>query len=80
MPELNCFFTPLDHNEYRIAIAVIALKKGLNRPYKKQELNEKARILHIILDQIILKGDEAQFFWRPPISPGSASREAIRIN
>lgn len=47
-------------------IIVLDIIKGLKDTYSKQDPKGKAQILNIILDQVIMKGDEAQFCWRPP--------------
>ncbi len=38
----------------------------MKQTYANQDLRGKARILQILLDRVIMKGEEANFVWLPP--------------
>ncbi len=45
---------------------VIELMSGFKKLYEAADFDGKARYLNVVLDKIILKGDETWFAWNPP--------------
>lgn len=45
---------------------VIELMSGFKKLYEAADLDGKARYLNVVLDKIILKGDDTWFAWSPP--------------
>ena len=45
---------------------VIELMAGFKKVYEAADLDGKVRILNVVLDKVILKGDSTWFSWAPP--------------
>jgi len=54
----------LDYKEQ--GAQVIELMAGFKKVYEAADLDGKVRILNVVLDKVILKGDETWFNWNPP--------------
>jgi hypothetical protein len=54
----------LDYKEQ--GAQVIELMAGFKKVFEAADLDGKVRILNVVLDKVILKGDETWFNWNPP--------------
>ena len=47
---------------------IIELLRGFKEVYLAADLEGKSKILSVMLDRVILKGEETQFIWHEPFS------------